>query len=90
MAGEVHRTAASSDHHRQDPGSASGSIQHQNAGSDLWLQRQLGGVRAKPKPVSALAFDTTTLRFTKAAGIVVLTDELVRFSNPERRGLGAD
>lgn len=35
-----------------------------------------------PKPVSALAFDTTTLRFTKVAGIVVLTEELVRFSNP--------
>jgi HK97 family phage major capsid protein/HK97 family phage prohead protease len=36
----------------------------------------------KPKPVSALAFNTTTLRFAKAAGIVVMTDELVRFSNP--------
>lgn len=34
------------------------------------------------KPVSALAFDTVTLRWAKAAGIVVLTDELVRFSNP--------
>ncbi len=41
----------------------------------------------KPKPVSALAFDTTTLRFTKAAGIVVLTDELVRFSNPSAEAL---
>jgi HK97 family phage major capsid protein/HK97 family phage prohead protease len=35
-----------------------------------------------PKPVSALAFTTVTLRWAKAAGIVVLTDELVRFSNP--------
>jgi HK97 family phage major capsid protein/HK97 family phage prohead protease len=35
-----------------------------------------------PKPVSAMAFDTVTLRWAKAAGIVVLTDELVRFSNP--------
>lgn len=41
----------------------------------------------KPKPVSSLAFDTTTLRFTKAAGIVVLTDELVRFSNPSAEAL---
>ncbi|WP_234463031.1 phage major capsid protein [Stutzerimonas frequens] len=40
-----------------------------------------------PKPVSALAFDTTTLRFTKAAGIVVLTDELVRFSNPSAEAI---
>jgi HK97 family phage major capsid protein len=36
----------------------------------------------KPKPVSALGFGTVTLGFTKAAGIVVMTDELVRFSNP--------
>lgn len=35
-----------------------------------------------PKPVSALAFDTVTLRWAKAAAIVVLTEELVRFSNP--------
>jgi HK97 family phage major capsid protein len=35
-----------------------------------------------PKPVSAMAFDTVQLRWAKAAGIVVLTDELVRFSNP--------
>lgn len=41
----------------------------------------------KPKPVSKLAFETTTLRFTKAAGIVVLTDELVRFSNPSAEAL---
>lgn len=36
----------------------------------------------KPKPIGKLAFNTTTLRFAKAAGIVVLTDELVRFSSP--------
>lgn len=40
-----------------------------------------------PKPVSALAFDTTTLRFTKCAGIVVLTDELVRFANPSAEAI---
>jgi HK97 family phage major capsid protein len=34
------------------------------------------------KPVNKLHFDTTTLRFAKAAGIVVLTDECVRFSSP--------
>lgn len=37
---------------------------------------------AKPKPVSALAFDQITLGFRKLAGIVVLSEELVRFSNP--------
>lgn len=40
-----------------------------------------------PKPVSKLSFDTTTLRFTKCAGIVVLTDELVRFSNPSAEAI---
>ncbi|MGF6877374.1 phage major capsid protein [Paraburkholderia sp. MM5477-R1] len=34
------------------------------------------------KPVSALGFETMTLGFAKVAGIVVMTDELVRFSNP--------
>lgn len=40
-----------------------------------------------PKPVSALSFDTTTLGHTKCAGIVVLTDELVRFSNPSAEAI---
>jgi HK97 family phage major capsid protein/HK97 family phage prohead protease len=35
-----------------------------------------------PKPVSNMAFDTVQLRWAKAAGIIVLTEELVRFSNP--------
>jgi HK97 family phage major capsid protein len=35
-----------------------------------------------PKPVSNMSFETVTLRWAKAAGIVILTDELVRFSNP--------
>lgn len=34
------------------------------------------------KPVSSLAFTTVNMRFTKVANIVVLTEELVRFSNP--------
>lgn len=41
----------------------------------------------KPKPVSALAFETMRLGFAKVAGIVVLTDELVRFSNPSAEGI---
>jgi len=35
-----------------------------------------------PKPVSAMAFDSISLGFTKVAGIVPVTDELFRFSNP--------
>lgn len=34
------------------------------------------------KPVSALDFDSITMQFSKLATIVVLTDELVRFSSP--------
>lgn len=34
------------------------------------------------KPVSAMAFDSITLGFTKVAGIVPVTEELFRFSNP--------
>ncbi len=41
----------------------------------------------KPKPVSKLGFDTTKLGHTKAAGIVALTDELVRLSNPSAEAL---
>ncbi len=35
-----------------------------------------------PKPVGELAFDRTTMSNSKVAGIVVLTDELVRLSTP--------
>jgi len=35
-----------------------------------------------PKPVGELAFDRTTLTHSKAAGIVVLSDELIRLSTP--------
>jgi HK97 family phage major capsid protein/HK97 family phage prohead protease len=37
---------------------------------------------AAPKPVTSMTFDTITLRWAKAAAISVLTEELVRFSNP--------
>lgn len=36
----------------------------------------------KVKPVSSLAFDSVTLDHNKIAGIIVLTDELVRLSDP--------
>jgi len=40
-----------------------------------------------PKPVSNMQFDSITLRWAKAAGIVVITQELARFSNPAAEGL---
>lgn len=39
------------------------------------------------KPVSALAFDQISLGHTKLAGIVVLTEELIRFSDPAAEGI---
>jgi HK97 family phage major capsid protein/HK97 family phage prohead protease len=41
----------------------------------------------KPSPVSALAFDTTSLGSSKVGGIVVMTEELVRYSSPSAESL---
>jgi HK97 family phage major capsid protein/HK97 family phage prohead protease len=60
---------------------------------NIKVPRQTGGSSAgwvgegKPKPVSALAFDQITLGFAKLAGIVVMTEELVRFSNPSAEAI---
>ncbi|WP_313666156.1 phage major capsid protein [Shinella sp.] len=60
---------------------------------NIKIPRQTAGSSAQwvgegaPKPVSELAFDNITLGATKVAGIVVLTDELVRFSNPSAEAL---
>jgi len=40
-----------------------------------------------PKPVSALAFTSLTLDFTKAAGIVVISEELARLSTPSAEAI---
>lgn len=40
-----------------------------------------------PKPVSALGFETVTLRWAKIAGIVVISEELARLSNPAAEGV---
>jgi len=54
----------------------------QTAGSSVqWVGQN------RPKPLSDLAFSTISMTWAKAAGIVVLTDELVRFSNPAAEGL---
>lgn len=49
----------------------------QNGGSTVaWVGQ------GAPKPVSKLSFTSGTLGFAKAAGIVVITQELARFSSP--------
>lgn len=42
---------------------------------------------AKPKPLTSLAFSSDTLGIAKVAGIIVLTEELVRLSNPSAEAL---
>lgn len=42
---------------------------------------------SKPKPVTKLAFAAVTLDIAKAAGIIVLTEELVRLSSPSAEDL---
>jgi HK97 family phage major capsid protein len=44
----------------------------------------------KPKPVSAMAFSMESLGFNKVAAIVVLSQELVRFSNPSAEAVVRD
>jgi HK97 family phage major capsid protein/HK97 family phage prohead protease len=44
----------------------------------------------KPKPITSLAFATETLGFAKIASIIVLSQELVRFSNPSAERLVRD
>jgi HK97 family phage major capsid protein len=52
------------------------------------VPRQTGGAsvnwvgEGKVKPLSSLAFDSLTLDFNKVAGIIPMTEELVRFSSP--------
>jgi HK97 family phage major capsid protein/HK97 family phage prohead protease len=41
----------------------------------------------QPKPVTSMTFDTVQLRWAKAAGIIVLTQELIRFSNPSAEAI---
>lgn len=38
---------------------------------------------AAAKPVGSLTFDSVTLRWAKAAGIIVITQELAKFSSPQ-------
>lgn len=44
----------------------------------------------KAKPVTKFDFNDVTLGWTKVAGIAVLTDELIRFSNPAAESLVRD
>ena len=44
----------------------------------------------KPKPVTSLGFGSESLGFAKVASIIVLSQELVRFSNPKAEGIVRD
>jgi HK97 family phage major capsid protein len=60
---------------------------------NIRIPSQTGGSTAywvgegAPKPVSAAAFATTTMGFAKVADLVVLTDELIRYSSPSAEEL---
>jgi HK97 family phage major capsid protein/HK97 family phage prohead protease len=60
---------------------------------NIKVPRQTAGASAgwvgegAPKPLSKLAFDTISLPFHKVAAIVVITEELARFSNPSAEAL---
>ena len=64
-----------------------------NVPFNVRMSRQTGGGtygwvgEGAPKPVGTLSFDEVTLRWAKAAGIIVLTEELIRQSNPAAEGL---
>lgn len=70
-----------------------GRLSLRNVPFKVKLPRQTGASsvnwvgEGKVKPVSSLAFDSITLDFAKLAGIVVLTDELVRLSSPAAEGI---
>jgi HK97 family phage major capsid protein/HK97 family phage prohead protease len=57
------------------------------------IPRATGGTSANwvgenaPKPVTAMSFDSITMTWAKAAAIVVITEELARFSNPAAEGI---
>jgi len=61
------------------------SIPRQTAGASVgWVGE------GSAKPLSKGAFDRVTMKWAKAAGIVALTEELVRFSNPSAEALVRD
>lgn len=45
---------------------------------------------ARPKPVTKGQMDSATLRWAKCAGIIVITDELARFSSPSAEAIIRD
>lgn len=63
---------------------------------NIRIPRQTGGStvgwvgEAAPKPVSKLAFDTVSMPSSKIAGIVVITNELARYSTPAAEGVVRD
>src|SRR5262249_48646522 len=60
---------------------------------NISVQGQTGGGtygwvgQGAPKPIGKLAFNLTTLGFCKVAGIIVISEELARFSSPSAEDL---
>lgn len=73
-----------------------GRLNLRNVPFKVKIPRQTGGAtvnwvgEGKVKPVSSLAFDSITLDHNKIAGIIVLTEELVRLSSPAAEQLTRD
>jgi HK97 family phage major capsid protein/HK97 family phage prohead protease len=63
---------------------------------NIKIGRQTGGAsvnwvgQTAPKPLTSQAFDSITLDLAKIAGIIVLSDELVKISNPSAEMLVRD
>ncbi len=58
-----------------------GAVQHPHSGTNFRRICKLGR-SGKAKPLTKFDFESITFSFAKVAAIAVLTDELIRFSNP--------
>jgi HK97 family phage major capsid protein len=73
-----------------------GRLNYRSIPFNIKIPRQTAGATANwvgeglSKPVSSLAFDTITVPWAKIAVIVVITNELARFSNPSAEQLVRD
>jgi hypothetical protein len=85
-AGRVPRAAAAGDAHRQGPG-------FKRVPFNISMPVQTGGGtyawvgEGAPKPVGNLQFSSATLGIAKAAGIIVISEELAKISNAVGRGV---
>lgn len=78
------------------PATILGNLNLRRVPFNIRMPAQTGGSsvgwvgEGQAKPVSALSFDSILLGFSKAAGIVVASQELLRFSNPSAEAIIRD